>query len=58
MNEYLCRYYLNNRLQEEIVMARSPFDAERMIEAKYSGGSYKFRWSGPPNLAKNSIRWI
>ena len=53
--DYLCRFYIKGRLTEEVIYASSPFQATRIIEAKYSGSN--FRWSGPPNLAKNCIRW-
>lgn len=49
---YLCRFYVKHRLVEEELFAASPFDATRIIEARYG----KVQWSGPPNLARNCIR--
>jgi len=52
---YLCRFYIKSRLTEEEVYASSPFQAERIINAKYGD---TIKWSGPPNLAQNSHRWL
>lgn len=52
---YLCRFYIQHRLVEEEVYASSPFQAKRIIDARYGD---EIRWSGPPNLAANSSRWL
>ena len=55
--DYLCRFYIKGRVNEEIVFASSAFQAKRLIEAKYARVA-GFRWSSLPNLAKNSNSWF
>lgn len=41
---YKCCYWIGPTFVTEIVDVRSPFDAVRLVEAKFAGNP-KFRWS-------------
>jgi hypothetical protein len=56
MTVYLCRYRIKGRLVEEDVTASSPFQAQRIVEAKFAGSDFK--WATLPNPSQNCIRWM
>lgn len=39
MNEFLCRFRVNGMQTEERIKAMNPFDAKKIVEARYYGAN-------------------